>query len=119
MVNVDLQQATFDLTLTLGSADTENPPPLLLSFIRKGTNHSGSQVLSETGMETGINFITYVDIPTSIFPESGQYSFWIYDNTVPSTPVLIEKGLLIATTEAITKKDYGTDKERGEYKGHL
>lgn len=119
MINVDLNFATFPLTLTLGAADTNDPPPLLLAFTRRGTNHTGSTVLPTAGIETGDRYVTYVNIPTSIFPESGQYDYTVFDNTVPADPVEIEKGLLIAHTTPITKEQYGTDKIRGEYKGHL
>ena len=119
MIYIDLIQATFDLTLTLGDEDTNNPPPLLLSFNRAGTNKSGSTILPTLGMIPGDSYVTFVDIPTSILPESGQWDYSVYDNTVPATPVLIESGLLIGLAAPITKKQYGTDKERGEYKGHL
>ena len=119
MINVDLLTGSFDLTLTLGAEDTNAPPPLLLSFERPGTNKSGSTVLPTLGIITGDRFVTYVNIPTSIFPESGQYNFEVADNTVPASPVVIETGILIALTTPITKETYGTDKIRGEYKGHL
>ena len=125
MIYVDLTIGTFDLTLTLGDADTNSPPPLLLGFDRKGTNFSGTYDLSLATIVPGDRFLTITGIPTTIFTDpqgdlqSGQYNFEICDNTVPASTVLIERGLLIALDTPITKKSYGTDKKRGEYKGHL
>lgn len=119
MIIVDLNLTEFSITLTLGNADTLSPPPLLLGFYRHGTNESFSYTVPLIDVTTGLNFLTIDDIPTSIFPESGQYELAIMDNTAPATPILLEKHLVDAYTTPITKKDYGTDKERGEYKGHI
>jgi len=124
MIYVDLLALDFTLTLTLGDEDTNSPPPLLLGFTRRGTNFTGTYDLTLATIIPGDRFLTIEDIPTSIFTsvgvkQSGQYDYTIFDNTVPATPVLIEKGLLEAITTPITKETYGTDKERGEYKGHL
>jgi hypothetical protein len=123
MIIVDLIATDFTMTLTLGDEDTSSPPPLLLAFDRPGTNFSGTYDLTLATVIPGDRFLTIEDIPTSIFlsvgvKQSGQYNFRIYDNTVPATPIEIENGLLQALTTPITKDTYGTDKERGEYKGH-
>lgn len=113
------------MTLTLGDADTASPPPLALSFDRKGTNFSGTYDLSLATIIPGNKFLTVEDIPTSIFvdpqgeKQSGQYEYVIYDMTTPADPIEIERSLLIGLSAPITKESYGTDKERGEYKGHL
>jgi hypothetical protein len=119
MLYVDLLNTYFDLTLTLGDADTLSPPPLLLSLARKGTNTTASFVLPTLGMIPGARYVRYIGILTSLVPESGQYDYQVYDNTNPVNPTLIEEGLLIATSEPITKESYGTDKIRGEYKDHI
>ena len=125
MLYVDLTQAFFSMTLTLGSEDTNVPPPLLLSINRKGTNFSNIFDLALSSKVRGDRYLILNNITTSIFTDpqgdkqSGQYNYVISDITVPATPVEIESGLLIATTTPITKTEYGTDKIRAEYKGHI
>jgi len=120
MFYVDLNNATFDITLTLGETDTLTPPPLSLGYNRKGTNESGVYVVPGGQVTGGNRYITIDSIPTNIFNGSGEYSFTVYDYTVPATPVEIESGIFIVLTDnPITKKSYGTDKTRSEYKGHV
>jgi hypothetical protein len=125
MIYVDLLSATFNMTLTLGDADTASPPPLAFVFDRKGTNFGALFDLSGATIIPGNKFIEIQDLPTAIFNDpsgelqSGQYSYTIFDITTPSDPIELERGLLIGLTTPITKEQYGTDKKRGEYKGHL
>jgi len=119
MFYVDSLQATFDITLTLGDWDTENVPPLALGFNRKGTNETISVVVDPLDVTEGERYIIISDLLTSIFEGTGEYDYFVYDITVPLTPVEIERGLCIVTTTPITKNTYGTDKQRGEYKGHV
>lgn len=120
MFYVDKNNIDFDLTLTLGDVDTNNPPPLALGYNRKGTNETGVYIVPAGDVTTGDRYITIAAIPTTTFAGTGQYNFNVYDYTVPSTPVLIEKGIFIVLTDdPITKTEYGTDKIRGEYKGHI
>ena len=125
MLYVDLTELFFSMTLTLGDEDTNSPPPLLLSLNRKGTNFSKIFDLAVSSKTPGDRYLIFPAITTSIFidpqgeRQSGQYNYAILDNTVPATPVEIESGLLIATTTPITKTEYGTDKIRAEYKGHI
>lgn len=119
MFYVDSTVGTFDFALTLGSGDTETPPALMLAFDRKGTNKSGTYVVPVGNIVAGDRFIEIVNIPTNIFPETGQFNYTIYNNDVPANPVEIESGLFIVTDTPIEKADYGTDKIRGEYKGHI
>ena len=118
MITVDLRNTLFDLYLTLGTADTENPPSLMLRCTRSGTNSTFDYNLPVGSLTTDKKWVKFSDLPTSIFSsETGQYDYEIYDITIPASPVLIEQGLLSAITDSITKQDYGTDKARGEYKG--
>ena len=119
MFYVNTLIATFDITLTLGSEDTENPSSLALGFLRKGTNEVIAYDVPTLDIIKGVKYITIVDIPTSIFEGTGQYIFTVYDDAIPSALVEIESGLCIVTTTPITKTTYGTDRERGEYKGHI
>lgn len=143
MFYIDSTQEKFDIYLTLGARDTMNPPPLAMGFIRAGTNESVSLPVNavvdnvwddddiwdddDTWWDTiadgyiipGTQWITIRDIKTEFFKGTGQYHYIIFDNTDPEARVVIEVGLCIVTADPITKKQYGTDKERGEYKGHL
>lgn len=116
MFYVDSLQATFDVTLTLGDEDTNSPPPLALRFTRKGTNETFLHVVNMGDVTAGERFIIIANLLTSLFAGTGQYSFVVYDYTVPATPVEIEQGLCIVTTDPITIPSYGTDKTRKEYK---
>lgn len=117
MIYVDLNNATEDITLTLGAEDTTSPPPLRLEFVRHGTNNSGAYDVPGGDVIPGERYVTIQNIPTALFEFSGQYDLSVLDNTNPGSPELIEHGLLLATTDPITIDDYGTDKKRGEYKG--
>lgn len=120
MFYVDKNQATFDMTLTLGDVDTTNPPALRLSYNRKGTNETGSYDIPGGNVTAGERYVTVSSIPTSTFDGSGQYNYTIYNIDVPLSPVEIEAGLFeVITDDPITKTEYGTDKTRGEYKGHI
>jgi hypothetical protein len=120
MFYVDKNNVTFDVTLTLGDVATITPPALRLSFERKGTNETGSYDIPGGQVTPGERFVTIDSIPTNIFAGSGQYNYSIFDIDVPATPVLIESGLFeVLTDDPITKTEYGTEKERGEYKGHI
>lgn len=117
MFYVDINESTWSVTLTLGSADTTDPPPLYFEFDRKGTNNTSNYTVPLADVTPGVTFVTINDIPTSLFEFSGQYDYALFDNTDPGNRELIESGFLIVEDEPITIKDYGTDRERGEYKG--
>lgn len=117
MFYIDSLQTLVDISLTLGSEDTENPPALALSFTRKGTNESVLYVVPGVNVTPGSRYATISDIPTNIFEGTGQYDYVVYDYTVPGTPVEIESGLCIVTSTEITRPSYGTDRTRKEYKG--
>lgn len=118
MFYIDSREANFDLHLSLGDRETLDPPPLAIGFKRYGTN----EVLvfdKPTTVIPGVNFVKIEGLDTSLFEGTGQYQYQVFDDTVPEDRLLIEMGLCIVTTDPITKKQYGTDKKRGEYKGHL
>lgn len=115
MLNIDLTAATFDLVTTLGSADTNNPPPVLFRFWRPGTNYQSEVLLAEQDMVTGDGFVQYVDQKTDAIEQTGQYRYELINEDDMS---ILETGIMIVTGEPIIKKQYGTDKQRGEYKGH-
>lgn len=119
MIYVDLNEVTVELTFALGAVDTETPPSLMLGFYRKGTNYSGEYIIPDVDVSPGSSYVTVSNVPSATFEQSGQYNFVLYDYTDPGALVEIEKGLLIATTTPIMKKEYGTEKVRGEYKGHI
>jgi len=120
MFYVDLNNATFELTLTLGDESTLVPPALRLVFNRNGTNETVSYDVPGVNVTPGERFISITPIPTTIFAGSGQFNYEVYDIDIPATPVLIETGLFVVLTDnPINKKSYGTDQTRGEYKGHV
>lgn len=119
MVYVDINDATFDVAVTLGSEETENPPALMLYCNRKGTNDVISYNVPGGQVVAALNWVFLTAIPTNIFPRTGQYDYIVYNVNNPGSPVEIERGILQVTTTAITKTEYGTDRQRGEYKGHL
>ena len=120
MFYVDKNEATFNVTLTLGAVDTTNPPALRISYERKGTNESGEYDVPALDVTTDERFITIEDIPTNTFSGSGQYKYDIYNIDDPLNPVFIESGIFeVLTDDPISKTEYGTDKNRGEYKGHI
>jgi hypothetical protein len=119
MFYVNSADITFDLTLTLGSEETKTPPALMLGFDRKGTNNSGTWNVPPGQIVSGDRFLEITGIPTNLFEFTGQYNYVIYNVDIPANPVEIESGLFIVITTPITKTEYGTDKIRGEYKGHL
>lgn len=120
MFYVNLNNLSFKITLTLGDADTTAPPPLSFVFNRKGTNETGNHNPLTLDIEPGESFITIYNIPTSIFKGSGQYNYEVFNIDTPAEPVLIETGIFeVIATNPIIKTEYGTDKERGEYKGHI
>ncbi len=120
MFYVDLNDTTFEITLTLGDVSTLTPPALRLVFNRKGTNETVSYIVPAIDVIEGDRFIIIQDIPTTIFAGSGQYNYDVQNYDIPATPVLIESGLFVVLTDdPISKKSYGTDKTRSEYKGHI
>ncbi len=120
MFYVDLNNFSFDLTLTLGDESTLVPPPLRLVFNRKGTNETISYDVPGGAVTPGERFIQISPIPTSIFAGSGQYNYDVNDITTPATPVLIESGIFVVLTDdPIEKSEYGQDKNRREHKGHI
>jgi hypothetical protein len=119
MFYVDINIADWDVTLTLGSEDTLAPPPLYFEFLRHGTNNSSNYSVPDVDISKGERYITIDNIPTSLFEFSGQYHYWLYDNTDPGNRELIETGILAVLDTPITIEDYGTDKERGEHKGSV
>ena len=120
MFYIDKNQATSDITLTLGDVDTTDPPALRLSYERKGTNETGDYDIPGGNVTPGDRFVTVSNIPTTTFDGSGQYNYIIYDIDTPASPVEIESGLFVVITDdPITKTEYGSDKIRGEYKGHI
>ncbi len=119
MFYINSGDVTFTLVLTLGSEETENPPALMLGFVRRGTNNQGTYNIPSGNVTAGERYVEILSIPTNLFDVTGQYDYTIYNNDIPSTPVEIESGLFQVFTTPITKESYGTDKERGEYKGHL
>jgi hypothetical protein len=93
---------------------------LALGFQRPGTNESVVYTVPGGDITTGERFLTIADIPTSVVTGTGQFEFFVYDNTVPASRVEIERGLCeVITDNPINKKTYGTDKTRSEYKGHV
>lgn len=120
MIYLDKNNVLETISLTLGDADTTSPPPLALSFTRKGTNESVLYVVPVLNVTAGEQYVTIADIPTATVTGTGQFELIVYDYTVPGTPVEIERGLCIVLTDnPINKPTYGTDKTRSEYKGHI
>jgi hypothetical protein len=119
MFYIDSNSSLFEFSTALGTADTENPPALALFFKRSGTNESVNYDVDPGNIIPGINNLTIQDIPTSIFSGTGQYQYIIYDNDDPLNKVELEQGLCIVTTDPITKAEYGTERQRGEYKGYI
>lgn len=120
MFYVDKNEATFGVTLTLGDVDTTAPPALRLSYKRNGTNESGQYDVPALDVYADERFVTIEGIPTNTFSGTGQYNYDIYNIDNPLVPVLIESGIFeVLTDDPIEKTEYGTDKNRGEYKGHI
>jgi hypothetical protein len=116
MIYIDKDLGTFIMALTLGSADTTNPPTLRVIFKRKGTNETVTLDVNPVDITTGNHYIRITNQPTTIFKGSGQYDYTVYDYDVPASPVEIESGLCVVQTNPITLTAYGTDKQRGENK---
>lgn len=120
MIYIDKNDATFSITLTLGAADTTQPPPLALGFERPGTNESDIYVVPSGDITTGERYVTIADIPTSVVTGTGQFEYYVFDYTTPAIPDELERGLCqVITDNPINKSTYGTDKTRSEYKGHV
>jgi len=119
MFYVDQSFGSFNLTVTLGSEETETPPALSLWFKRKGTNNTDSYAIPALDVTGYGNYVSIANIPTNIFAFTGQYDYTIFNVIDPLNPVEIESGLFQVVDTPITKTEYGTDRERGEYKEHL
>lgn len=118
MFYIDSTQVNFDLYLSLGAGSTLDPPPLAIGFRRAGTNEELT-IDKPATVIPGENWVKIEGLETSLFEGTGQYQYLVFDDTVPEDRLLIETGICVVTTDPITKKQYGTDKKRGEYKGHL
>ncbi len=119
MLYVDIDNITFTVVVSLGSEETQTPPALMLRCVRGGTNDVIDYNVPGVSVTVFANYVFLTSIPTSIFPRTGQYDYTVFNVDSPLTPIEIERGLLQVTTLPITKTEYGTDKQRGEYKGHI